>query len=142
MPWRTSKSTVVASEFLKKDFDRGLALVADAILHPAFPEEEVKKAVARRIDALQATKDNPGDADQLVLPQLLLRQPASLWTGTGRSVARRRSSRDAIVDYHKRMYVGRNLIVIVAGDFDPAAAKTRVTETFGAAPGWHGLHLG
>jgi predicted Zn-dependent peptidase len=32
------------------------------------------------------------------------------------------------------MYVGRNLVVIVAGDFDPAAAKARVAETFGAAP--------
>jgi predicted Zn-dependent peptidase len=32
------------------------------------------------------------------------------------------------------MYVGRNLIVIVAGDFDPALAKTRVAATFGAVP--------
>jgi predicted Zn-dependent peptidase len=31
------------------------------------------------------------------------------------------------------MYVGRNLVVIVAGDFDAAAAKTRVAAAFGAA---------
>ena len=45
-----------------------------------------------------------------------------------------RIRREDIVDYHKRTYVGRNLIVIVAGDFDPATAKARVSEIFGAAP--------
>ena len=33
------------------------------------------------------------------------------------------------------MFVGHNLVVIVAGDFDPASAKRRVAETFGAAAG-------
>src|ERR1017187_9233977 len=39
-----------------------------------------------------------------------------------------------MVDSHQKTYVGRNLIVIVAGDFAPAAAKARVTQTFGVVP--------
>jgi len=32
------------------------------------------------------------------------------------------------------MFVGRNLVAIAVGDFDPAAAKPRLTAVFGAAP--------
>jgi predicted Zn-dependent peptidase len=46
----------------------------------------------------------------------------------------RRIDRQAIADYHRRLYTGRNLIVVVAGDFDPAMAQRRVGEVFGAAP--------
>jgi zinc protease len=127
------QSTVIAAEFLKKDFDRGIALVADAILHPAFPEEEVRKMLARRADAIKSMKDNPGAAINSYY--------RSFFFGSGHPYGRipdeatlDRIRRDDIAGYHRSMYVGRNLIVIVAGDFDPAAAKARVAETFGAAP--------
>jgi hypothetical protein len=42
------QSTTAYAEFLSKDFNAGLALVADALLAPAFPEEEVRKTLARR----------------------------------------------------------------------------------------------
>jgi len=54
------QSTFINGEFLKKDFDAGLDLLADAVLHPAFPEAEVSKALAQRVDAAKAAKDNPG----------------------------------------------------------------------------------
>ena len=36
-------ATVISAEFMKKDLAKGLELVADAMLHPSFPEAEVKK---------------------------------------------------------------------------------------------------
>jgi predicted Zn-dependent peptidase len=33
--------------------------VADVVLRPAFPEEEVRKALAQRIDGSKAAKDDP-----------------------------------------------------------------------------------
>src|SRR5437868_4537532 len=54
------QSTSIGAEFLKKDFDKGLALIVDAVLHPTFPEAEVVKERARRLDSLKALKDNPG----------------------------------------------------------------------------------
>jgi len=53
------ESTGVAVDFLKKDSDTALELLADVVLHPSFPEDEVKKLVAQRQDALQSAKDNP-----------------------------------------------------------------------------------
>ena len=55
----------------------------------------------------------------------LLRQRASVWPCAGRSVVSTASGARKSSDSHKRLFVGKNLIVIVAGDFDPAAAKAR-----------------
>src|SRR5690606_29714763 len=49
-------------------------------------------------------------------------------------VALGKITRDAIVDYHKRQYVGRNMIVIVAGDVNPARAAASVTKMLGGVP--------
>ncbi|MCP5114091.1 MAG: insulinase family protein, partial [bacterium] len=53
------QSTVVRSEFLSKDAKNGLGLFADVVLNPTFPEAEVRKTLARRIDSVKAVKDNP-----------------------------------------------------------------------------------
>jgi zinc protease len=127
------QATTVAAEFLKKDFDRGLSLVSDAVLNPAFPADEVRKSLARRVDGLKTMKDNPGAA--------IGQYYRSFFFGNQHPYGRvpDESSldhirREDIVDYHKRMYAGRNIIVVVGGDFDPAAAKKGITAAFGAAP--------
>lgn len=127
------QSTAITAEFLKKDFDDGLKLVADAVLRPAFPPDEVRKALARRGDAVKSAKDNPGAAINSYY--------RSFFFGNSHPYGRvsdeasiDRIRRDDISAYHDRMYVGRNLIVVVAGDFEPSAARSRVAEAFGAAP--------
>src|ERR1035438_7346584 len=127
------QSTTAYAEFLSKDFNAGLALVADALLAPAFQEEEVRKTLSRRADGLKSTKDSPGAA---INPYY-----RSFFFGSAHPYGRPadeasydRIRRQDMVDYHQKTYVGRNLIVIVAGDFDQAAAKARVTQTFGAVP--------
>ncbi len=127
------QSTTVTAEFLKKDFDRGLALVSDAVLHPAFPQDEVRKALARASDGLKILKDNPAAA--------INRYYRSFFFGAGHPYGRApdeasldRIRRDDILAYHQRMYAGSNLVIVVAGDFDPAMAKRRVADVFGAAP--------
>lgn len=126
------QSTSISAEFLKKDFEQGVALVADAVLRPQFPQDEVRKALARRADGLKSTKDNPGAIN--------LYYRAFFFSGAhpyGRipdEASYDRIRRDDIAAYHQRVYVGRNLVVVAVGDFDAAAAKARLTAVFGAAP--------
>lgn len=126
------QATSVSAEFLKKDFDQGVALVSDAVLHPRFSEEEVRKALARRADGLKSTKDNPG---------AIVSYFRNFFFGAAHPYGRipdeasyARMHRDDIAAYHQRLFVGRNLIAIAVGDFDNAAAKARLSAAFGAAP--------
>jgi zinc protease len=129
-----SPASVIAAEFLKKDFDRGLDLVGDAVLHPSFPETEVNKLLSQRIDAAKSAKDNPQSSIGLYF--------ASFFFGPGHPYGRvadenslARIHRDDIVAFHARNYCGKNLIVIVTGDFDSASAESKIREVFGNVPG-------
>ena len=127
------QATMINAEFLKKDFDRGLALVADAVLGPAFAEDEVRKALARQADRLKSMKDNPAMAIGNYYRAFFF-GAAHPYGHVPDEASLDRIRRDDIAAYHQRMYVGRNLVVIVAGDFDAAAARARVAAAFGAAP--------
>jgi predicted Zn-dependent peptidase len=127
------QAIAISAEFLKKDFDKGLSLVADAVLHPTFPEAEVRKSLSRAADQVKSMKDIPGASIDNFYE--------TFFFGTAHPYGRNadeasidRIRRDDILAYHKRMFTGKNLVVIVAGDFDAAMAKKRVAETFGAAP--------
>lgn len=116
------QSSNVTAEFLAKDLDTGLGLVIDALINPTFPEDEIKKLLAQRVDAAKAVKDNPQAAagnyyrSFFYGPQHPYGRPAD-------ELSLARITRKDIVDYHKRMYIGRNIIVIIAGDVDPSRAS-------------------
>jgi predicted Zn-dependent peptidase len=127
------QATTISAEFLSKDFDRGLGLVADAVLHPAFPEAEVRKALARTADGIKTMKDNPGASISHYSNHYFF-GAAHPYGRVPDEASIDRIRREDILQYHGRMFVGKNLIVVVAGDFDPQAALRSVREKFGAAP--------
>lgn len=122
-------------EFLNRTQSEALTLFGDFLAQPTFPEEEFKKALAQRIDAAKAAKDNPGAALSLFFP--------SFFYGPGHPYARPAEgdeitlaslSRQSLVDWHKRMFVGRNLILIAAGDIDEKTIAPRLEKLASALP--------
>jgi zinc protease len=124
---------LVSSEFLKKDFAAGFDLTADALLHPAFPESEVKKVLARSIDAARAQKDNPQAAIAQYF-RAFFYGPAHPYGHPPDEASLGRIDRAKIADYARQMYVGPNMIAVVAGDFDTATAAATLRKTLGEAP--------
>jgi len=127
------QATIVAGEFLKKDFAAGLDLVSDAVLHPSFPEEETRKSLSRALDGAKALKDNPQAAISQYF-RAFFYGPAHPYGHPPDEASYGSITRAAIADYAHRLYVGRNLIVLVGGDFDPAAAAGLVRSTFEPVP--------
>jgi predicted Zn-dependent peptidase len=127
------QATVVSSEFLKKDFAAGLDLTADALLHATFPEDETSKTLARSIDGSRSAKDNPQAAISQYF-RAFFYGPEHPYGRPADEASYGRMTRAAIVEYAHRMFVGRNLIVIVSGDFDPAMAAGLVKSTFEPVP--------
>lgn len=129
------QATLVAAEFLSKSAPQAIGLLADAILNPTFPAEEVKKALAQRIDAAKSVKDNPMAAAAEYF-QAFFYAPGHPYAApvNGDEISLAKIDRAAIAGYHRSMYTGANLIVIAAGDFDPTALGTLLTKTFGSVP--------
>jgi len=49
--------TAGTAEFMKKDIGKGLDLLADVMLNPIFPSDEVAKLQRQRVDGIKAAKD-------------------------------------------------------------------------------------
>ena len=124
------EATFVETEFLKKDFASGLELTSDVVIHPAFPDAEVKKTLAQDVDEAKSVKDNAQAAMRHYFAAFFY-GPSHPYGHPEDELSLARVTRDNIVDYVKRMYVGKNMIVIVAGDFDPAVAAPSVKKAFG-----------
>ncbi|HTB12827.1 MAG TPA: pitrilysin family protein [Bryobacteraceae bacterium] len=126
-------ATAISSEFLSKDFDKGLDLLSDAVLHPAFTESEVHKELARRIDGAKAIKDNAqGSIGSYFRASFFGRAHPY-----GNPPDERSYSRIASIDireYHAKHYCGKNMLIVVTGDFDPSIAKAKLAQAFGGAP--------
>jgi predicted Zn-dependent peptidase len=138
--WQTSadnQSSIIETEFLSKDLDAGLDLLLDALIRPTFPEPEVNKLLAQRIDAVKAAKDNPNAAAGLYY--------RTFYFGADHPYGRPadelslgRIQRKDIVDYHARMYAGKNMIVVVAGDVEPSRVSPTLHKLLAAFPAGQG----
>jgi predicted Zn-dependent peptidase len=127
--------THVSADFLKKDLDPALAVLSDLVLHPTFPDDEVKKKVAQQRDSIRAAKDEAGQVMQLYFMKFLYGdqpygRPAN---GDERSLAT--ISHDDIANFYRQHYTPANAVVAVAGDFDSAALQSKITQVFGS---WSG----
>jgi zinc protease len=125
----------LSADFLKKDTDAALALLADILLHPTFPESEVKKRIAQEQDSIRSAKDEPREVIQFYFMKFLYgdhlyARPSS---GDERSLAN--ISRDDIAAFYRAHYAPGNTIIAIAGDFDSAAMQSKIEQVFG---GWKG----
>jgi len=124
-------STDIPADFMAKDTDKALGIVADVILHPTFPEDELKKAIAQRQERLKTSKDEAQAAvGQYFLATLYAGHPYS--KGLLASEASLASiTRDDIVAFYKRVYTPANAVISVVGDFNSTDMETRLKALFG-----------
>jgi predicted Zn-dependent peptidase len=129
------ESTSVSGDFLAKDTGKALDLMADMVLHPAFPANELKKTVARQQERLKTDKDNA----QFAVRQYYM---ATLYAGHPYSRELRMTDaslasimREDLVSFHDRAYTPANAVVAVVGDFKTKEMEAKLTQLFGA---WKG----
>jgi zinc protease len=131
----TYDSTEIPADFLARDTDKALGIVADVVLHPTFPEAELKKAVAQRQERLKTAKDDAQTAvSQYFLAALYAGHPYS--QGLLVSDASLASiTRDDIVAFYKKVYTPANTVISVVGDFKSGEMEAKLKGLFGA---WSG----
>jgi predicted Zn-dependent peptidase len=127
------QSTLLETEFLAKDFNRGLSLLADTVLHPTFPDSEVVKLLGQRRDDIKALKDDPRRAISAYAHAFFF-GPDHPYGRIVDQESLNRITRADIEQYYKRMYTAPNLIVAVVGDVDPGAVIAQVDRVFVSLP--------
>jgi len=112
--------------------DSALALFGDVILHPAFPEADLKRVRKERLTSLLQLEDRgPAIADR-VFDEVVFgdRNPyGHALSGTRQSVAA--ITRSDITRFYGTHYRPNNATLIVVGDVKPDDVERRVRSIFG-----------
>lgn len=124
----------ITAEFLTKDLAQGLDLFADALLHPAFPQNEVDKLLAQDLDGVRGSKDDPQSVLGFYFRGYLFGPHPYGRPEGGNEISLKRIQRDAIVKFYEANFAPGNTILAVAGDFQTADMKKKLEEALGGWP--------
>jgi len=120
------------ASFLKEDLDRCLAIMADLLQHPAFPQDKIDLAKIAQRDAIARRNDDPNG--------IAFREFNRVIFGKDSAYARMTEyatidsiTRDDLVAFHKRFFQPESLILGAEGDFNAAAMRAKIESAFG---GW------
>jgi predicted Zn-dependent peptidase len=120
----------VLDEHLPRAFD----ILADLVLHPAFPTDELEREKGVVLEEIKMVEDTPDDLVHEMFTEHYwgghpLGRPI---LGTPDTVAS--FDQAALFEYFRNAYVGRNFVVAAAGHLDHQALRSLVDEAFGAVP--------
>ncbi|MBZ5661517.1 MAG: insulinase family protein [Acidobacteriia bacterium] len=125
-------STVGISS-LTKNFSGALDLMADVVLNPTFPPDEIER---RRASRLAAFADDRSDPNVLVVRTgvAALFGPGSPfgYDNSGNEASIKAMTREDLVNFWKTNYVPNNAALVVAGDIPVDQLKTLAESKFAA----------
>jgi zinc protease len=126
-------TATVSLAVLKKDLDLGLDLLAEVLLQPAFPEDELKRKATDIQAAIRRSEENPESVAGRELARLLYPgHPYSRPTsGTVESVGR--LTRDQVARFHRERYRPDAAAIAVVGDVKVQEIREALLRRLG---GW------
>lgn len=130
----SSEDAIVAeAQFLSKDSGLMLSLLADALLRPRMDPTEFAKLKQRAIAGIATAKDSD--------PRRLIGSYVDAWLFRGHPYGRPTGgdetslARIGLADlqaFRQAQMGGDRLILVISGDFDPAAVTAQVRSEFGS----------
>jgi zinc protease len=126
-------NAIVNLNALKVTMDQAMAIYADLILHPAFPQKEFDRIKKERLAAIQREKVTPQAMGLRVVPTLLYGKGhpyAMPFTGTGNEASIARMTREDLAKYHDTWFRPNNATLLVVGDVTLAEMKPKLEKLF------------
>ena len=109
-------------------------LLADAVLHSTLPADEVAKEKDVILREIDMCLDEPDQRLSQALFETAYRTHPYRQPTIGHRDVFAAVTRDDLLAYYQARYVPNNLVLVIAGDFDPVATRAAITEHFGKAP--------
>jgi zinc protease len=119
---------------LRSTFPQALDMLADVVLHPAFPTAEVERQRAARLGELTQQRDDPEQVAAVAAAGALYGPDHPYGYGQlGTEQAIRATTREDLVRFWRRHYVPANAALVVSGDVTADELRALAAARFG---GW------
>lgn len=127
----SSDNTIVSASALTLYKSEVLNLLAEMVLTPTFPENELALYKQNTIEHLKFQRSQPGFlADEQVSRILFGTHPYAIVSPSESDVEK--LTRDDLVNQHRRAFIPNNATMIVVGDVDKDALVSELETLFGA----------
>jgi zinc protease len=129
----SADSTFLSWSSLKENFDQVFPVVLDLLEHPEFRQDKIDLTKQQFASLISRRNDD--------LDEIAGRESTRLAYGIDNPYARTAEyytiaavTRDDLLQFHQRTISPNNMILGIAGDFDPAAMEQRLRQAFGGMP--------
>lgn len=134
------ESIAVSGEFLARDADLAIELLADVLRRPRLDLAELARLRSREINLLRAAKDSdPGDLMPLYANAFVYGEHPYGNPVAGSEASLAAITHGDVVDYYAAQVGADRLIVVIAGDFAAPAMAERLRTTLA---GWRPANAG
>jgi len=118
---------------LSDDFEPVLTLLADIVMSPSLPEEELATRKGEVITSIRQDEDNPGIRATESLMALLYPDGHPYGRRTKGSIDTvERMTREQLLNLHRERFAPAALTAVIVGDVEPARAQQVVSRAFGS----------
>ena len=125
-----SDYTTVAASSLTMFSEDILQLMADVVLHPVFPENEVALAKQNTKESLKQQRAQPAFlASEMVAKVMYGDHPYSVTAPTPESIDA--TTRQHLIDFHKSKFIANNAVMVVVGDVKHDSVLQQIEKFFG-----------
>jgi len=109
-------------------------LLADMTLHSTLPADEVTRERDVILREIAMGEDDHDRRHWDALARTVFRDHPLREPVIGHQAVFSAVTRDELMAYYRERYAPNNLVVVIAGDIDPAAARVSVEKHFGSVP--------
>jgi zinc protease len=121
----------VNAEVLSDDFATGLNLLADVLLNPIFPADELEREKEIQIAGIRARKDELLKSASLAMRRALFGENGYGLDSLGSEESVEKISVAGLEEFHQKLTVPNNCVLAIFGDVKIADVKAAVQKAFG-----------
>jgi len=127
-----NENGLIAFQSTKDKFPAVLAVLADVLEHPTFPQEALDRIRGRAVVNLTQTRDRTAGIASLVYPKLLY-GPNHPYGRVVSEASLNAITRDDVLSFYKNYFEPGRAVITVVGDITPTEAKADIDKTLS---GW------
>ena len=114
---------------LERDLDKGLAVLADVLMNPAFREDKIQLAKMQAASMIARRNDSVGEIAGREFDKLIY-GPMSVYARHEEYATIGSISRDDLVAFHRKYFGPNNAMLAVWGDFDTKQMIAKIEQAF------------
>jgi len=127
-----NQSFGINAEVMSGDFTIGLNLVADVLLNPLFPAEELEREREVQIASIQSKRDDMLKSGSLAMRRALFGATSFGLDPSGTEASVAKISVADLKTFHKKLAVPNNCVLAIFGDVKAADVRLAVEKAFAA----------